>query len=158
MPSPNQLLAIIQTSLTTLEQICSNSGTHVPEVDEPFTPLSEAFRADPVAAQAAQTASAAALHLAAMLTPPQVSLYHIVGGGLHIKEIATKNGQDPDKLGRFIRFLAVNHVYREVSPDVFANTRISSMLDTLKPTADLFAHPEDKYDGTIGLAALASHQ
>ncbi|KAA1478055.1 S-adenosyl-L-methionine-dependent methyltransferase [Dentipellis sp. KUC8613] len=177
-----QLLAIIQTSLATLEQVCSSSGTLVPDINEPFTPLSEAFRADPAAAKAAQTASAAALHLAAILTPPQVSLYHIVGGhyrstaarvclesnvteilreagphGLHIKEIAAKNGQDPDKLGRFLRFLAVNHVYREVSPDVFANTRISSMLDTLKPTVDLFASPEYKYDGTIGLAALAGH-
>ncbi|KAJ6455201.1 S-adenosyl-L-methionine-dependent methyltransferase [Mycena sanguinolenta] len=53
--------------------------------------------------------------------------------GIHVKDIAAKNGQDPEKLARFIRYLATHHVYREVSPNVFANTRISSMLDTLKP-------------------------
>ncbi|KAA1477972.1 S-adenosyl-L-methionine-dependent methyltransferase [Dentipellis sp. KUC8613] len=182
MSSPRQLFDVIQTSLTTLEIACAKGGFQIPDLNEPFAPPSEAFRANPTAALAAHTVSAAALHLAAILTPPQVSLYHVVGGhyrsaavraclesnvteilreagpqGLHIKDIAARSGLDPDKLGRFIRFLAVNHVYREVSPDVFANTRISSMLDTMKSAETVFSDPDHKYDGTVGVAALASH-
>lgn len=41
--------------------------------------------------------------------------------------------------GRFLRILATNHIYRELEPNVFTNNRISSMMDTLKPTKDLFA-------------------
>ncbi|TFY66486.1 hypothetical protein EVG20_g4597, partial [Dentipellis fragilis] len=182
MASTHQLVNLMQISLATLDKACASGGFHIPDLNEPFTPLSEAFRADPAAALAANTIVAAALQLAAILTPPQVSLYHAVGGhfksaavriclesnvteilreagsqGLHVKEIAAKNGQDPGKLGRFLRFLAVNHVYREVFPDVFANTRISSMLDSMKSTKDIYANPESKYDNTVGLAALVGH-
>ncbi|KAF8140907.1 hypothetical protein K438DRAFT_1879159 [Mycena galopus ATCC 62051] len=58
---------------------------------------------------------------------------------MHVRDIAAKNGQDSDKLARFMRFLTAHHVYRGVSPNVFANTRISSMLDTLKPSAETLA-------------------
>lgn len=76
---------------------------------------------------------------------------------MHVDEIAKLNGQDPKKLGaatphllyverfistilgRFLRFLATNHVYRELKPNVFTNTRISSMLDTLKPSKEIIA-------------------
>ncbi|KAA1477984.1 S-adenosyl-L-methionine-dependent methyltransferase [Dentipellis sp. KUC8613] len=182
MTSPRQLVDVILSSLATLDKACASGGFQIPTLEEPFAPPSEAFRADPTAAFAAHTISAAALQLAAILTPPQVSLYHAVGGhfrsaairaclesnvteilreagtqGLHVNDIAAKNGQDAGKLGRFLRFLSVNHIYREVSPDVFANTRISSMMDTMKSTADIKADPESKYDGTVGLSALASH-
>ncbi|KAJ7223301.1 S-adenosyl-L-methionine-dependent methyltransferase [Mycena pura] len=169
-----QLLALITNSVDTLEAACAANG--------PFAPLSEAFRAIPAAAEAANIISAAALQLDAIVAPPHLSLYHIVGGnfksaalriclesgvteilreagpqGLHVKDIAAKNGQDAEKLARFIRFLATHHVYREVSPNVFANTRISSMMDTLKPSKDILADPAHKHDETMGLAALMSH-
>ncbi|KAJ6535743.1 S-adenosyl-L-methionine-dependent methyltransferase [Mycena capillaripes] len=128
-------------------------------------------------AEAARIIAGAVLQLEAMVTPPHVSLYHIVAGhfkssavriclesgvteilreagpqasgGLHVRDIAAKNGQDPEKLARFIRYLATHHVYREVQPNVFANTRISSMLDTLKPSQEILADPEHKHDGTM---------
>ncbi|EIM90650.1 S-adenosyl-L-methionine-dependent methyltransferase [Stereum hirsutum FP-91666 SS1] len=177
-----QLLAHMGESLDVIEQTCAANGTKLPELNEPFSPPTEAFRADPKVAEAANIASAAAVHLAAILTPPQVTLYHFAGGhfraaairaclesniteilreagpeGLHVKDIAAKNGQDPLKLGRFLRFLATNHVYREVSPDVFTNTRISSMLDTLKPSTEIIAKPESKHIGTFGFPAFLSH-
>lgn len=34
--------------------------------------------------------------------------------------------------------MATYHIFREVKPDVFANNRISSLLDTKKSTEDLF--------------------
>ncbi|PPQ95287.1 hypothetical protein CVT26_014861 [Gymnopilus dilepis] len=177
-----QLVDLISASLTTLEKSCQAKGVDIPDLHAPFHPSTEAFRADPAAAEAANVISAAALQLAAILTPPQVTLYQFVGGhfkaaairaclesnvteilreagpdGIHINDIAAKNGQDPQKIGRFLRILATNHVYREIRPNVFTNTRISSMLDTLKPSQDIIANPELKHDNTFGLAALASH-
>ena len=39
---------------------------------------------------------------------------------------------------RFLRYLATLHVYQELSPDVFANNRISAVMDTGKSVKDLF--------------------
>ncbi|KAF7344103.1 S-adenosyl-L-methionine-dependent methyltransferase [Mycena venus] len=177
-----QLLALITKSVDTLETACASSGVSIPDLNEPFAPPSEAFRTIPGAAEAVNIISAAALQLEAILAPPPLSLYHIVSGnfksaalriclesgvteilreagpqGLHVKDIAAKNGQDAEKLARFIRYLATHHVYREVSPNVFANNRISSMMDTLKPSREILADPEHKHEKTMGLAALASH-
>ena len=70
-----------------------------------------------------------------------------------MKEIAAQNNIDPKKLGelrsllidchqassdpwsptaRVLRFLATNHWFTEVAPDVFANNLLSSLLDTGK--------------------------
>ena len=38
-----------------------------------------------------------------------------------------------------MRMMATHHIYREVKPDVFANNRISSLLDTMKPSAEIIA-------------------
>jgi hypothetical protein len=38
---------------------------------------------------------------------------------------------------RILRLLATNHIFTEVSPDVFANNRLSSVLDTGKPVEEL---------------------
>jgi hypothetical protein len=42
-------------------------------------------------------------------------------------------------VARLMRYLATHHVYKEIKPDVFTNTRISSMLDTGKSVEELFA-------------------
>jgi hypothetical protein len=41
--------------------------------------------------------------------------------------------------GRLLRLLASRHIYKEVAPDVFANNRISSALDTGKSSAEKFS-------------------
>lgn len=78
--SARQLLEIMTSSLDALEKATDANNTQIPDLHAPFHPASEAFRADPAAAEAANVISAAALQLAAILLPPQVSLYHIVGG------------------------------------------------------------------------------
>jgi hypothetical protein len=40
---------------------------------------------------------------------------------------------------RILRLLATNHIFTEVSPDVFANNRLSSTLDTGKLVEELLA-------------------
>lgn len=39
--------------------------------------------------------------------------------------------------GRFLRILATNHIFEEVSPNVFAHNRISRVLDTRKSVEEL---------------------
>ena len=53
-----------------------------------------------------------------------------------------------------LRLLATHHIYDEVSPNVFANNSISIAIDTGKTLAQLEAAPEEKYDGSSGIAAL----
>jgi hypothetical protein len=65
---------------------------------------------------------------------------------LHIDEIAKKVNVDPSKLGvhhhrchridfandtsaRILRLLATHHIFSEVEPNVFANNRISAILE-----------------------------
>jgi hypothetical protein len=81
--------------------------------------------------------------------------YNLLPQGLHVKDIGKKCGSDSHKMGecgiesldflmtsdlsegRVLRYLATNHIFREVSPDVFANNRISSALDTGKSVSTI---------------------
>ncbi|KAJ3902242.1 O-methyltransferase [Lentinula edodes] len=74
--------------------------------------------------------------------------------GLHVKVIAEKNGVDKNKLAHILRLLATHHILREVSPNVFANNRLSSILDTKKPFEKLMRNPETKYSDTNGVSAF----
>jgi hypothetical protein len=74
---------------------------------------------------------------------------------------------------RILRLLATNYIFTEVSPDVFANNRLSSVLDTGKSVEELLARlvlsllihinelsivsPESKYIGTSGITSLIEH-
>ncbi|KAL0059267.1 hypothetical protein AAF712_013991 [Marasmius tenuissimus] len=77
--------------------------------------------------------------------------------GMHVEDISKQNGVDPQKLSRFLRILAMHHIYKEITPEVFTNTRISSLMDTLKPSEVVLSDPEHKHEDTMGLAALTSH-
>ncbi|KAF7288814.1 S-adenosyl-L-methionine-dependent methyltransferase [Mycena chlorophos] len=177
-----ELLAILSSSIDLLESTCDAAGVAVPDLHEPFTPPSEAFRAIPAAAEAASLIGAAALQIEAIVTPPPVTLYRIVGGnfrsaalravfesgvtellreagpqGMHVRDIGAANGQEPEKLARFLRALATHHVYREVAPNVFTNTRISSLIDTGNPSKEVLANPDKKHSGSTGMSAIAAH-
>jgi len=74
---------------------------------------------------------------------------------------------------RILRLLATNHIFIEVSPEVFANNRLSSVLDTGKSVEELLARlalslmvsnheltitsPESKHTGTPGMASIFGH-
>jgi len=76
--------------------------------------------------------------------------------GLHIKDIAAENGVDAVKLGRVLRYLAARHVFVEVSPSVFANNRISSLLIKARSLQEIKAKPELKYEGS-GAPSFIGH-
>ncbi|KAF8908192.1 hypothetical protein CPB84DRAFT_1744364 [Gymnopilus junonius] len=79
--------------------------------------------------------------------------------GLHVDGISRKNGVQATKLAHILRLLAAHHILREVSPDVFALNRISSLVDSGKMFSELKAYQEDgtpemKYSDTGGTAAF----
>lgn len=47
---------------------------------------------------------------------------------MHVEEIAKKADIESDKLARYMRNLCNNHVFREVSANVFANTLLSGLV------------------------------
>ncbi|KAJ7110925.1 hypothetical protein C8R44DRAFT_883386 [Mycena epipterygia] len=75
--------------------------------------------------------------------------------GAHLKEIAAPSQTDPKLIGRILRLLATHHIFREISPGVFTNNRISSALDKGKPSSVLFQKSRtERLTGTSGTAAL----
>ncbi|KAL0952703.1 hypothetical protein HGRIS_006939 [Hohenbuehelia grisea] len=183
MPSVlRHLLQLLTEAVDRLEQSCASKGTPIPDLDEPLDASSAAFHADSEIAEDARIIGAAAVHLAAIVTPPPLTMYSIIGGllgsaalrvcleshvteilreagpqGLTPEQISAINGQDPKKLGRFLRVLATHHIYREVEPNVFANNRVSSALDTGKSSGELSKDPATKYDNTNGFGAVVGH-
>jgi hypothetical protein len=77
---------------------------------------------------------------------------------------------------RVLRLLATNYIFTEVSPDVFALNRLSSVLDTGKSVEELLAKlvpsllifddelrlgtvsPESKHIGTLGITSMLEHK
>jgi hypothetical protein len=89
---------------------------------------------------------------------------------MHVKDIGEKIGIDGEKLGkiyyfhkaqrlncrigRCLRYLAsMKYIFQELSPDVFANNRISAILDTGKSYTELKT-AVDKYDKANPIPAI----
>lgn len=181
MSSPLSALSIILSSgISTIESTYAKHGISVPSMDEPFQPgpldndeaLSKTI--SHVIAAASQLIAlvkpaplivtegslsfylSASLQVAVEANIPEI-LREAGPQGLHVKDIGYKSGVDPHKIGRILRYLATNYIFKEVSPDVFANNRSSSMLDTGKSVAAIKADPIRKYDNTSGVSALVAH-
>ncbi|KAI0737534.1 S-adenosyl-L-methionine-dependent methyltransferase [Daedaleopsis nitida] len=108
--------------------------------------------------------------------------------GMHVNDIARRIDEldaghtssqypvDPGRLGHILRVLATYHWLREVRPDVFANNRLSALVDSGKTLEQLRAafvylgsshpgwestdptsfSPTSKHDGTDGIAAFVA--
>ncbi|GJE88132.1 O-methyltransferase-like protein [Phanerochaete sordida] len=76
--------------------------------------------------------------------------------GLHVNEIAAVTKVHPGRLGRVLRFLATRHVFEEVAPDVFRNTRLSSGMCLGKSVKEIVESPLDRWDKSSGVAAIVS--
>ncbi|KAJ3793617.1 S-adenosyl-L-methionine-dependent methyltransferase [Lentinula aff. detonsa] len=182
MSTIQKLVQMIDQAVKDLEDVCMKDGLTVPDLSESFTLESEAFRENPAAFEATNIAVAAALQLVAHLMPPTTSLAHAACGhyksaclricaesniaeilresgsqGLHLDSIAKQSGIERNKLSLVLRYLATHNIFREVIPDVFTHTRISSVMDTGKSLKELQASPDTKHDNTLGLAALVEY-
>ncbi|KAI0063931.1 S-adenosyl-L-methionine-dependent methyltransferase [Artomyces pyxidatus] len=173
------LASIITSGVHTLESAYSEHGVPFPSLDEPYS-------AGPLDNDAAVTATthliiAAAHQLIATIRTPIATIHDYAPSmymssslglitdvnvpdalkdepaGLHVDVIGAKVNVDSGKLARVLRYLATRHVFREVTPNVFANNRISSVLIKSRSFEQLKADKSTKYDGAIA-AALVGHQ
>ncbi|KAH9167779.1 S-adenosyl-L-methionine-dependent methyltransferase [Lactarius sanguifluus] len=160
------LANIIQSSVDDIETAVNTNAFVLPSSDQPFSLQSEAPHMHPSIQSAGSLITSAAAQLMTLVRPaPLVVLdvamqFHVSTAirtavsthaaevlrdagpeGLHAWEIAKPTGVHPAKLSRVLRLLATNHIFIEVSPDVFANNRL----------------PESKFIGTLGLTSLIGH-
>ncbi|KAJ7140439.1 hypothetical protein C8R46DRAFT_1013579 [Mycena filopes] len=75
----------------------------------------------------------------------------------HVDDIAALASVDPQLLAGVLRLLAIHHIFREVSPDVFANNRLSTVLDKGKSVEDLLSSREERLTDTSGFAAWVEY-
>ncbi|KAI0373557.1 S-adenosyl-L-methionine-dependent methyltransferase [Pilatotrama ljubarskyi] len=139
-------------------RIVAACGQLAASVHRPFFQLTEAVMAD---------------HIASCLTYLEAShtveILRAAGpNGLHVRDIASAidgmravpkadlEPTDPSKLSHILRLLATHHWLREVGPDIFANNRLSALVDTGKTMDQLRETPHKKYDDTDGIAALVA--
>ncbi|KIM86581.1 hypothetical protein PILCRDRAFT_774750, partial [Piloderma croceum F 1598] len=88
-------------------------------------------------------------------TTHTVEILHEAGeGGLHVSEIAKRNGTDIGKYAHILCLLSTHHILHEVKPDMFTNNRISALMDCGKEVRELVKCPGKKYKGTNGIAAF----
>jgi len=171
---------ILSSGIATIESVYAKNGATFPSLDEPFKP--PPFAEDALLSQIIDHVISAAAQLIMTVKPPQRTLvesslsFHLPAslqlaeeanipeilreagpGGLDVKDIGERCGSDSSKVGRVLRYLATNHIFKEVSPDVFANNRVSSVMDTGKSVATLKADHMSKHDKTTGVAALVGH-
>ncbi|TCD62062.1 hypothetical protein EIP91_007521 [Steccherinum ochraceum] len=169
------LLRIITNGITAIESSCAKRGVHYPSLDDALTLDSVAIQESLV--EEALPVIAAAYQVVATLMSPQSFQQKMLYGqtvaigvaeaghvaeilreagpkGLHASEIAKHTTLDPRRLAHCLRILTTLHVFKETSPDVFTNNRVSAVLDTGKTVKEIVADPQAKYDGAPGLAAL----
>ncbi|KAF8180013.1 O-methyltransferase [Mycena galopus ATCC 62051] len=179
-----RLADIITNAVTTMENVYAESRMALPSLDEPFDPQdpAENLRQDPKVSAAVKNLVAAASQISATVFDPMrvavntshafhisscllaaselnaVEILREAGSkGADARDIAAQSGANPNVVARILRLLATHHIFREVSPGVFANNRVSSTLDKGKPSSVLFSNREDKFVGSSGIAALADH-
>ncbi|KAF7362921.1 hypothetical protein MVEN_00643100 [Mycena venus] len=167
-----------------MERVYTHSGMSPPSLDEPFNAQdpAEALRQEPEVLDAIRNIVAAAAQISATVCDPMrvavntshafhISSCLLAASDLNVVEILREAGPkgidataiaapsnvDPGLMARILRLLATHHIFREVSPGVFANNRISSTLDKGKPSGVLFSNRADRLTGSSGVAALVEH-
>ncbi|KAF7349729.1 hypothetical protein MSAN_01699700 [Mycena sanguinolenta] len=176
-----RLANIINEAIDQIESVYAAADMPLPSLDAPFNPAdpAEALLQSPTVEGATLNIMAAAAQLSATVASPVVfalhasQAFHISAclraasevnvvevlreagpDGLHASEIAAPSKTDPVLLARLLRLLATHNIFREVTPNVFANNRISSVLDKGKPSKVLFENRDARHTGTSGVAAL----
>ncbi|KAJ6580434.1 O-methyltransferase [Mycena vulgaris] len=169
MSTLRRLANIITNAVDAMERVYECSGVPLPSLDEPFNPQDpvESLAQDPEVLAASMNLAAAAAQITATVWDPRriivntANAFHLSSCLLAVSELnvtevlreagtkgasANEIGQainvDPGLIARILRLLATHHIFREVSPGVFANNRVSSTLEKGKPSSLLFAKAE----------------
>ncbi|TFK36398.1 S-adenosyl-L-methionine-dependent methyltransferase [Crucibulum laeve] len=177
-----QLAAIINENVEILEGLAASKGISHPTLDSIYNSASpeEQFTRLPEVLDASLLAISAASQLVNTLKLPGAAIYeratcyHIPGAlriatdicavellrdagpeGMHVKDIAAKTGTEASMISRALRLLAAHYIFKEVTPDVFANNRLSSILDTGKDVGYLMTLLKDIVGNPTGEHAIS---
>ncbi|KZV88449.1 S-adenosyl-L-methionine-dependent methyltransferase [Exidia glandulosa HHB12029] len=175
-----KLAAIINAALDTLERELAAESLEFPALDVPYDSTAPAERVleRESAAHAVDLIVAASSQLCASVRKPTITTVELAwqhmlpaalrfltaidvvelladagAKGMHVQDIAQRADVDSEKLAHALRFCATYHVFTEVAPDVFANNRISSVLNKGKSYDVLRTISGFKYDDSNGHAA-----
>ena len=87
-----ELSQLISKSANTLQEICDSEGYDFPDLDDPVTRESEAFRTNPEAAEAADLITTAAWQLIAAVSSPPAAIYSLAVTGVCSKHFTQAYG------------------------------------------------------------------
>ncbi|KAI0761038.1 S-adenosyl-L-methionine-dependent methyltransferase [Trametes elegans] len=177
------LHASIGSALDDLERTYAERGQargqslDYPHLDHPYyataphsadEELAETLNDDPAVSLTSKKIVAACGQLSAAVNKPWYGLVDSAAScfvtaamrfleAAHVVEILKEAGPPGMHVGdihrHILRLLATSHWLREVAPDVFANNRRSSYIDSGKTLAQLRSEPSKKYVDTDGVAA-----
>ncbi|KAJ4466244.1 S-adenosyl-L-methionine-dependent methyltransferase [Lentinula aciculospora] len=156
------LVNIISTQTAILQTAYAKNNTKFPSIDDSFQPGPLDF--DPSLTPARNLIVAAATQLIATVDSPMGFVYSKIGGlydtvtlgfvvdvdipdilneagpeGLHVDKLSEVTGVDASYIARVMRYLATSHIFKELSPDVFAHNRLSSHLTKAKSFKEIKA-------------------
>ncbi|KAJ3907134.1 S-adenosyl-L-methionine-dependent methyltransferase [Lentinula edodes] len=165
------LVDIISTQTAVLQSAYKNDSTKVPSIDDPYQPTPLEF--DPSITAARNLIVAAATQLIATVGSPHELIYANLSGeydtvtmgfivdvnipeilkeagtqGLHVDELSLATGIGSSYIARVLRYLATRHFFKEVSPNVFAHNRLSSLLTKAKSLKEIKEDPASRYDNS----------
>ncbi|KAI0081920.1 S-adenosyl-L-methionine-dependent methyltransferase [Panus rudis PR-1116 ss-1] len=155
----DNLVSLISSAVEQLKEEYNQLGYSLPTLDDVKEPAYNSAQVSDRLEHAVQCIQGACSQLSTLITPPKITLAlrakesyncaclgiaveakvadQLVGHpeGLHVSKLAAATGLCPRKLCCVLRILATKHCFREVSPDVFANNRLSMLLISSTPTA-----------------------
>ncbi|KAH7909090.1 S-adenosyl-L-methionine-dependent methyltransferase, partial [Hygrophoropsis aurantiaca] len=157
--SPAELLAAHPQAAAAASRIVAACGQLATIVQKPFLVLCDASMGYNLPASLRLLEH---IHIVEILREAEDARLFAPPKGLHVNDIAriirenTNTARvDEVRLAHALRLLATHHLLRETAPDVFAGSRVSSLLDTGKTVASCFANPGKKYEDTDGVAAFS---
>ncbi|KAL0959228.1 hypothetical protein HGRIS_014504 [Hohenbuehelia grisea] len=132
--SPAEILnATHPTVMAAISRIVAAAGQMAASVQTPFMTICDAVMGYNLASCMRVFEAS---HTAEMLRDAGPS-------GKHVRDLAKRCSIDPNKLAHILRLLATHHIIREVTPDVFALNRISSLVDSGKEVDCLLGKSKD---------------
>ncbi|KAJ3815283.1 S-adenosyl-L-methionine-dependent methyltransferase [Lentinula aff. lateritia] len=172
------LVDIISTQTAVLQSAYKDDSTKVPSIDDPYQPTPLEFDPSVTAARNLIVAAATQLiatvgspheliyanlcgeyDTVTMGFIVDVNIPEILKEagmqGLHVDELSLATGigssyigEYPRSCSRVLRHLATRHIFKEVSPNVFAHNRLSSLLTKAKSLKEIKEDPASRYDNS----------
>ncbi|KZO90320.1 S-adenosyl-L-methionine-dependent methyltransferase [Calocera viscosa TUFC12733] len=162
------LLALLTQAVRTIKSAYQEAKERIPDLDDPSIQARTPRPNGEEVQQARKIVRGASAQLLAVVEEPEETLIQMANSafetaalrvaagacvadhlldrpeGVHISELSAKCGIAGDKLARILRLLSCKHVFRELQPGVFANTRLSARLSKQHAIWDFVGHMTDE--------------